>query len=516
MRKKCLGIISLLILSSTILLFAQPKLSGLKVITASKTTEISQYGITWTFSEPVEYGTYINGDYWVVGPVEIISISPHSTSVSGRIINGSMLNPPGGMPVSGFDDGGGAYNYSYNVAMGVTEDDPLIVSSGSLVSCISDLDESTYALIDTFAVLTIVSTPPISMSFRPPYCGTDKTSEFSFFDVETSLLPNLTPVGSPPAFEILEEMISRPYIDYFPGWKLGDVLSNNHNGYHYGRDLSVMMGAVALKLSCNYSLADKKQLLVYMIQRGIDLYGVYTDYVANNRTFPWLADGGHKSGRKLPVLFAGVMLNDNDMKGFGSISERIQEDDQTFYVNQQTVDGTTGGMSSWLKSELQANYPSAWSQFVSDYPSISTLTGSWRTDPRASEYHPYFSDNIGMPEWGGGNKDEDLPYNYNRSWGHPYRLLNGASFGGGYALAARMLIGASLWNHDAFFDYVHRYMAMANGDPDPFAVSLGYSEVPTRPTLDERDGWRSWYQDGRGTWGEAMFDQYWSSYYTQP
>jgi hypothetical protein len=490
--------------------------SGLRILSLSgNTASLSQYGITWEFSEEVEYGTYANGDYWVVGPVDIVSIDPASDIVDSRVVHGSMLNPPGGLSVTGFDSGGGAYDDAYNVAMGVTDNNPLQISSGSLVSCISDFDPDTYALIDTFAVLTVVASPPPAESFRPPYSGTDKVARFTFNDVDTSLLPTLSSVGSPPSFTTLESMIRRPYIDFFPGWKLGDVLSNNHNGYHYGRDLSVMMGAVALKLSCNYSLEQKRPLLVYMIQRGIDLYGIYTDYANNNRTFPWGADGGHKSGRKLPVLFAGVMLDDQDMKGFGTIPERIQEDDQTFHVSQTSVDGTTSGMTEQMKTDVQSNDIDVWNQFVSDYPTISSLTGDWRTDPRAGGYHPYFSDNIGMPEWSGGDRDNNLPYNYNRYWGHPYRVLNGASWGG-YALAARILIGASLWNHDAFFDYVHRYMAMTNGDQDPFAVSLGYPEVPGRPTLGQRDGWRSWNQDGRGYWGEVMFDQYWDNYYTQP
>ena len=41
-------------------------------------TSLSQYGITWTFREEVEYGTFVNGDYWVVGPVEIVHIDPAS------------------------------------------------------------------------------------------------------------------------------------------------------------------------------------------------------------------------------------------------------------------------------------------------------------------------------------------------------------------------------------------------------------------------------------------------------
>ncbi len=38
--------------------------------------EISQYGITWTFDKPAKTGQFITGDWWVIGPVTIVKISP--------------------------------------------------------------------------------------------------------------------------------------------------------------------------------------------------------------------------------------------------------------------------------------------------------------------------------------------------------------------------------------------------------------------------------------------------------
>src|SRR5689334_21999167 len=37
---------------------------------------VSQYGITWTFDHPVRIGQFVNGDYYVVGPATVQSISP--------------------------------------------------------------------------------------------------------------------------------------------------------------------------------------------------------------------------------------------------------------------------------------------------------------------------------------------------------------------------------------------------------------------------------------------------------
>ena len=38
--------------------------------------EVSQYGITWRFDRPVKSGQFINGDWWVIGPVTVVGITP--------------------------------------------------------------------------------------------------------------------------------------------------------------------------------------------------------------------------------------------------------------------------------------------------------------------------------------------------------------------------------------------------------------------------------------------------------
>ena len=43
---------------------------------AATTDSVSQYGITWKFAKKHLVGTFVNGDYWVLGPVTITSITP--------------------------------------------------------------------------------------------------------------------------------------------------------------------------------------------------------------------------------------------------------------------------------------------------------------------------------------------------------------------------------------------------------------------------------------------------------
>jgi hypothetical protein len=42
-------------------------------------TSVTQWGITWHFNHDYTVGHYANGDFWVLGPVTIDSITPHFT-----------------------------------------------------------------------------------------------------------------------------------------------------------------------------------------------------------------------------------------------------------------------------------------------------------------------------------------------------------------------------------------------------------------------------------------------------
>jgi len=43
---------------------------------AQMKSSLTQHGITWKFDKQYETGTFANGDYWVVGPITVTSISP--------------------------------------------------------------------------------------------------------------------------------------------------------------------------------------------------------------------------------------------------------------------------------------------------------------------------------------------------------------------------------------------------------------------------------------------------------
>jgi hypothetical protein len=520
--------VSLIVVLAFVFFLAQNAPSGIRVIEASQTDSISQFGITWTFSEPVTYGTYVNGDYWVVGPVEIVSFYPQSVDDGGRIINGSMVNPGGGTGQGGFDSyNSGSYSSSLNIAYGVSQSNPYVASTGSsIVSSVSntqnpDRDEF---LIDV-AVLTVVASPPPVNSFRPPYAGSDKSLQVTYSEVDTAMLQSyatLTPVGTAPAWWETELHVERPFMDFGGSWSRRQI-HGDHYSYTYGRETSQHAGTITLKLLTDAPLDDKRDTLVGFIQRGIDLWGIYNDAISNGRGTPWGPNGAHHGGRKWTILFAGALLNHSGMLNIGadaaSRNDPFHEDGQTEYIDQERVDITQSSFSDRMLEDVQNYNPSAWDQFQTDYPALADIagTGSWNTDSRDDEFHPYNAEMIGMPEWHGRAEGsvEGNAYFFHRF----YRNVSAISWHG-QALSALIMQLDDEWNYNAFFDYVHRHMTIARTATDPFESAIGYDPVAglvTASTSWSRD-WPNRDTGGTdiGAWVDDMWDQYWSTYYSFP
>ena len=48
-------------------------------------SSIEQYGITWTFDKEYETGKFVNGDWWVVGPVVVTAVTPKTAVCTADI-----------------------------------------------------------------------------------------------------------------------------------------------------------------------------------------------------------------------------------------------------------------------------------------------------------------------------------------------------------------------------------------------------------------------------------------------
>jgi hypothetical protein len=206
---------------------------------------------------------------------------------------------------------------------------------------------------------------------------------------------------------------------------------------------------VALRLT----LSEKRQLTIYLTQIGIDYYGLFL----NGATWP--SNGGHQMGYKLPILFAGLMLNNKGMLSIGELPVNdssgkayFQEDGDTFYISQAEVD--------------------------------ITHSDAWAPDDRAPAV-PYETGDIGTPEW--GIRHSSVPTQDNFSIDAKYRPIN-SGVGAETALAAIILGLRTTWNHEAFFDYEDRWVATTGIFYTKFAKSMwdkyrsGASHTVARPT----------------------------------
>lgn len=408
---------------------------------------LSQFGIRWTFDQGLslertadmyQCGQFANGDFWIVGPVTIIGIDPPSTKVDGRVMNGSMINPVPGR-FQGYDSAAPGWDEALNVALDISERNPLIIQpNSSLVSASSIESAGARPQLKTAAVLTVLASPPSLGSFRPPYCGGDKSVRHHVRVLDYSQLRNRDPVPDIMAMTTVADYFERPWLDHGSGLT-GRYIHPTENMPDYGREIHTRIGVGALRLHVSASDSEKEALLVRYVQLGIDLYGIVK--AGGNRH--WTNEGANAGGRKWPILFAGIMLGDTAMRSIGRVSGdylytdgfgpgnpppdyvHFGEDDQTFYVSDADL--------------LACNSP-GWSPNVRDLQRI-----------------PYTSQDIGLAEW--GIRHSTHPAESNRWWGTAYRQIACPPFHG-TALAALLMGAKYLWNHNAYFDYTARYMRM--------------------------------------------------------
>lgn len=416
---------------------------------------INQYGITWTFDKAYQVGQFANGDYWVVGPVTIISITNNYhvhgfTPVQGQ--DGSMINP-GTDTKQGYDHSISSYDASLNVShpnnQPISVGNPLVLGTNqTLISAVSWLYSSTTntepgcpsfnagtntprPVLRTAAVLTCLGVSAPIDSFRPPYVGSDKTVQFNVAQLQTNLLGNLSTTGiaSIPSVTSMEDDFARVWLDHVNEY-MGSYLHPSENikvSHGYGQYMSMKIGDATLLLNLDFSnlpgAPSKDTLLIELVQLGIDLAGI-----ADNAGY-WPHNGGHNMGRKWPILFAGIMLNDNHMKGVGAWSTIFQEDATTFYVTQDDV--------------------------------TRTHSDQWNPDERGGTPVPYEIADITLPEW--GIRHALNPYQDNKLWDTAYRDINGSGFAG-FVLSAQIMGQKTAWNHAALFDYEDLWWGITGGD----------------------------------------------------
>lgn len=411
---------------------------------------LTHHGITWTFTSPSRIGRFVNGDYYVIGPVIVTSVDP--PPVQGR--NGSVLNLSPNPRRSGFDHRvkGGRFDPSLRASP------PFRMNPGdSLISTIS-FDEigkagrvlrhrdPTISPVRSAAVLTCLAEPVPKDAFRPPYSGSSRKTIYYSRNLRRHLLPRLPKPDNAPSIKEYADYFERPWIDALkfnfdaPAEYMPD----------YGREIARLTAMAALLLCLDFPQEDKETLLVRFVQYGIDLFGLIQAGHPG-----WPAHGGHGNGRKLPVLLAGLLLNEPPLL---SPQANFSEDMQTMYGS-----GWTGAKALYA--------------------------GHVGKDGRA--------DQIG---WGA--YEHLQPKEWPSTIGEDYRRCCTSIAWVGTALAARVHGLERIWRHPPFFDYVDRWMT-EDDEPLLEIIEKQIGKSYRAPWARQGQAWDPFV--------ESIFKSYWRS-----
>jgi len=455
-------------------------------------TSLSKDGVTWTFSSPVPAGQFVNGDWYVVGPVTVVAIDP-APETSTPYENGSVLNLPTSSGKSGFDsrlNDGTDESWWFDATL--RSYPPIALAPGdALVSTISlpeihsvpevmrssDMSASPVA---SASVLTVLGAAPPADAFRPSYCDRGQIL-YRAGDLNRSLLPSL-PAPDPaatPALSVFEGWYRRPWIDTNPF--LFDAPAEYMPSY--GQHIAFADSYAGLLLELDFPAADKVNLTNYLVQYGIDLYGCV------RAGYGWPAFGGHRSGRKMPIVFAGVLLGDTAMQSVSAdYPNQFGEDMQTVSI-----------------ADIPGGYAEAWQGATVIYGGHYGVLANGTPvspGPPVGLYGPY--EQLEPPQW-------PLLTPPGEQLGEAYRRCCTSVSWVGEALAIRILGARGAWNYPPFFDYADRWMT----EDDTQAVAEILSETGF-------DYSASWERQGQTEyWLEGEFPQYtflddmWHAYRSQ-
>jgi hypothetical protein len=393
---------------------------------AEKTDTITQYGITWKLSQPAEVGQFVTGDYYVVGDCEVVSITPPPGN--GR--NGCELNPPLNDGASGYDSREEGHRYDASMCTPL----PILMKSGdALISTISVSDQEynkttrrwlrrivvSPCPVKSACVLTCLASAVPEDAFRPSYC--DRSQKIYLArNLKSDLLPSLpygkdtfpVDLGVTVSLKELEDHYQRVWLELV----FFSFDAPVEYQPQYGRELAEAPGLASLALMTDLPLERKEKLLIGLVQNGIDLWGI-----VRAGFHGWQAHGGHGSGRKWPIVFAGIMLGDDEMASPTKTYPNVQfgEDMQTLFRR------------CWTGANV-------------------VYAGHQGVDRNGEDI------NKRDPGW--GQYEHLQPKDWASRMNEDYRRGCTSIAWVGEALAARIMHAEKYWDHDAFFAYVDRWM----------------------------------------------------------
>lgn len=442
------------------------------------------YIVAWEFDADERVGQFCNRAQWAVGPVNIKNFTPASTLSAGRITNGSQWNVSPTEPNQGYDNqmDYNTYQHSLNIAFDVNDANALTVAAGkTIISSYSVAAGHTRPQLESVAMLTVLASPAADGSFRPYYCGAPAVA-FNKSALNYSLLKTLTPTAHAWGITTVAGWWERERIDYQTVCTSNDYHHPRQAMPNYGSDIASSVGTAALTLNLNYTNSEKEQLLIRFVQYGIDLYGVVHEGGITN----FVNAGGHNQGRKLPILYAGFLLNDASMKAVGDKSGEylysgsygpesppadyihFGEDDQIFYIDtpdtQHTYDQYLSGNQWTYRSTIAGRISGTITAKNQIKQATTNATGTVLAVQNNSDYD-YNRDWVGI-EWDGISAPFDLSGTY---------VCTDQTAGGTFTPDHRTRWNAAgTWQPD--FRDAERYGLWRTGWPEWGVYHIGYME----------------------------------------
>lgn len=348
----------------------------------------------------------------------IVAIYPHPEN--GR--NGSVVNLPPYLNKCGFDKRVIAGRYAPELRTSL----PTILNPGDILISSISVDElgqksnllrpmeKSISPVASISILIYLDKPPPPDAFRPSYCvspdrdSKDALSIYYARNIRGDKLPALPKVPDTPDIKDWIEIFQRLWLD---------VCSFSFNAPvdykpQFGREIGRAVGITSLLLMLDFPKTQKEKLLIHIIQYGIDLWGIVKAGHPG-----WPANGGHGSGRKWPIIFAGIRLNEAEMQEPCKSLPALK-----FGEDMQTMSGT------------------GWTGASAFYAGHNGKSGIGDEGPY--EHLP--------------------PVKWPRNKGESYRRCCTSVAWAGQALAVHLLQAENIWHHDAFFDYVDRWMTEDN------------------------------------------------------
>ncbi len=417
--------------------------------TPSMADRVSQRGVTFQFDRAYPVARYADGS-WAVdrqgGAVTVTAITPQShvstgryatgERYMGRAMHGAMLDPgnqaryvqhPEIIPeagTQGWDSIKSApskrqktqpYQRELNVDPGHTGHPLVIDRPATLVKAMSDpIPQPTgRAALKSLVALTITDGLPPEGSFRPPQSTLDKVARWRVADLDFDALPRLsTPASVPDVSARGARWLGTVMQVHVTSGTQRRAIAPQDFGADYGAHWSRDIGQALLALCTLLSLQDKRDMVLHLVQAGIDIYGRW------HEDGLWAGKGGLDTGPLGPLYLAGHLLGDPDLRRAASRHEnnRFAEFRQIKTVPEKLV-------TAKLRSEAGR--------------------------PRA----PYTPAMVGQPEWGEQFSNQLARNGSNRDAIYRQIVLSGSY---GLALALRLMNGVETIRHDAFFDYYDR------------------------------------------------------------